>query len=147
MAFSIRRASAFLISVAVLVCMGSLPTTVVGQTGSRESLMINSVAGRDLFEFYCATCHGRDGKGAGPVATALRVPPPDLTTLATRYGGVFPGSRIESLVANGPDIPPAHGSTDMPVWGPIFRGLDSNDRLTRVRLRNVVEYLASIQTR
>ena len=44
-------------------------------------LAINALAGRDLFEFYCATCHGRDGKGAGPVAGALKTRPADLTAL------------------------------------------------------------------
>jgi hypothetical protein len=44
-------------------------------------------------------------------------------------------------------MPSAHGSREMPVWGPIFRGLDPNDRLNRVRIRNIVEYLASMQAK
>ena len=116
------------------------------QTGPKyPPLIIRSVAGRDLFEFYCATCHGRDGKGGGPTAGALRVPPPDLTTLATRNGGTFPQARVEALVTSERNMPTAHGSRDMPVWGPIFRGLDPNDRLNRVRIDNIVEYLAAIQ--
>lgn len=34
--------------------------------------------GKELFQIYCALCHGPDGKGGGPVATKF-VPPPDLT--------------------------------------------------------------------
>lgn len=134
----------------VLVVFTTLvPLAVFGQpTGSRNPpLMIQSVAGRDLFEFYCATCHGRDAKGTGPAAGALRVPPPDLTTLAARNGGVFPSARVEALVTGDQDMPAAHGSREMPVWGPIFRGLDPNDRLNRVRIRNIVEYLASMQVK
>jgi hypothetical protein len=75
------------------------------------------------------------------------VPPPDLTALAVRNGGTFPHARVEELVTGDRDVPPAHGSRDMPVWGPIFRGLDPDDRLNRVRIGNIVEYLAAIQTK
>ena len=118
-----------------------------GQTGpANPPLIISSVSGRDLFEFYCASCHGRDGNGKGPVAPALRVAPPDLTRIAARNDGVFPKARIEALLTGDRNIPPAHGSSDMPVWGPIFSALDSNDRMNRVRIANIVDYLASIQT-
>jgi len=117
-----------------------------GQTGpANPPLIISSVSGRDLFEFYCASCHGRDGNGKGPVAPALRVPPPDLTRIAARNDGVFPKARIEALLTGDRNIPPAHGSSDMPVWGPIFSALDSNDRMNRVRIANLVEFIASIQ--
>ena len=43
-----------------------------------------------------------------------------------------------------PDIP-AHGSRQMPVWGPTFHALDSSDRAADLRLANIVEYLSSIQ--
>ena len=118
-----------------------------GQTGpANPPLIISSVSGRDLFEFYCASCHGRDGNGKGPVAPALRVPPPDLTRIAARNDGVFPKARIEALLTGDRNIPPAHGSSDMPVWGPIFSALDSNDRMNRVRIANIVDYIASMQT-
>jgi len=117
------------------------------QTGpTNPPLIISSVSGRDLFEFYCASCHGRDGNGKGPVAPALRVPPPDLTRIAARNDGVFPKARIEALLTGDRNIPPAHGTSDMPVWGPIFSALDSNDRMNRVRIANIVDYIASIQT-
>ena len=117
-----------------------------GQTGpANPPLIISSVSGRDLFEFYCASCHGRDGNGKGPVAPALRVPPPDLTRIAARNDGVFPKARVEALLTGDQNMPPAHGSSDMPVWGPIFSALDSNDRMNRVRIANLVEFIASIQ--
>lgn len=40
--------------------------------------------------FYCASCHGVDAKGEGPVAKSLNVKPSDLTRIAARSGGKFP---------------------------------------------------------
>ena len=138
-----------LVIVVLFVFTGFFRSEAFGQQTGRKNppLIMKSVAGRDLFEFYCAACHGRDGKGAGPAAKALRVLPPDLTALATRNGGMFPSAHVEALVTGDRDMPSAHGSREMPVWGPIFRGLDPNDRLNRVRIRNIVEYLASIQAK
>jgi mono/diheme cytochrome c family protein len=118
-------------------------------TGPRNPpLVIASMVGRDLFEFYCASCHGRDGKGGGPVASALKTPPSDLTTLAHRNGGAYPRERVETFVTLG-GAPPtrAHGSPDMPVWGPIFGGLEARDAATRIRIGNIVDYVASLQIR
>lgn len=109
-------------------------------------LVIDSMYGPDLFQFYCATCHGRDGKGRGPVAPSLRGAPPDLTTIRLRSGGAFPRARVEALVTGASDPPAvAHGSREMPVWGPIFQGLDPSDTMNRIRIANIVEYLESIQ--
>jgi len=133
----------------LLVSIGSAAMVLARQSGQKlPALVIRSTAGRDLFEFYCASCHGRDGKGGGPVARALNVPPPDLTRLAERHGGTFPGQRVEAFVTNdGSILTPAHGSADMPVWGPIFHGLDPSDALVRVRIANLVAHIESIQVR
>jgi mono/diheme cytochrome c family protein len=104
--------------------------------------------GRDLFEFYCASCHGRDGKGSGPVVPALKVRPPDLTTIARRNRGQFPTERVTAVVTGDATLPtPAHGSKDMPVWGPIFQALDQRKTVYEVRVSNIVAYLESIQTK
>jgi mono/diheme cytochrome c family protein len=132
----------------LLMACGSLG--VPAQTGAppRPPLVIQSTVGHDLFEFYCATCHGRDGKGGGPVVSALKTPPPDLTLLARRHGGAFPRQRVEAFVTNdGGVLATAHGTSEMPVWGPVFRGLDPSDTLTKVRISNVVDYLDSIQAK
>lgn len=110
-------------------------------------LVIDSMVGRDLFLFYCATCHGRDGKGSGPVAAALKTPPPDLTAIAARYGGSFPRGRVVAFVTDEEPAAAAHGPREMPVWGPIFRGLDRSDTRAKVRIENLVSYIESIQAR
>ena len=109
------------------------------------SFLLASPYGVDNFHAYCSPCHGRDGKGNGPVAKVLKTTPPDLTTIVMRNKGVFPRRTIRDIIANGsPDIP-AHGSGQMPVWGPTFHALDSSDRAADLRLANIVEYLSSIQ--
>jgi mono/diheme cytochrome c family protein len=142
-----------------LAFAGLLPSVVLGlglpvladvQTTGRKNpdLVITSVAGQDLFKFYCASCHGRDGKGNGRVAPALRVPPPDLTTLAQQNRGTFPAARVERVLKGEEDLStPAHGATDMPVWGPIFKGLDNRDEVNQQRIENLIKYIESIQAK
>ena len=106
----------YLTSAVALFVAGTAVLVAVPQTtGPRNPpLMIRSLAGGDLFAFYCTTCHGRKGTGDGPVAAALKSPPPDLTLLARRNGGTFPRQRVEAFVTNGGDVlSPAHGSADM----------------------------------
>ena len=116
-------------------------------TGTRNPpLVIESVAGSDVFAFYCASCHGRDASGDGPVARSLKVPPPDLRLLARHNRGEFPRPRVEAFVTQGDGASAAaHGTSDMPVWGPVFRGLGDTDTRARVRVANLVRYLESIQ--
>jgi mono/diheme cytochrome c family protein len=121
-----------------------------GQTTAQRNppLVISSMDGRDLFEFYCASCHGRDGKGSGPAVPALKSPPRDLTRIAQRNGGTFPRARVASFVTGDGNRPvPAHGSKEMPVWGPIFRGLDPGDTLNKIRIANIVGHLESMQAK
>jgi mono/diheme cytochrome c family protein len=101
--------------------------------------------GEQMFKQYCAACHGSDAKGMGPLAAVLKTPPPDLTTLARRHLGKFPYNYVKSILEFGPG-PSAHGSSDMPTWGPIFRYFDKqNQRVVEQRIKNLCEYLASLQ--
>ena len=101
--------------------------------------------GRQMYREYCAACHGSDGKGRGPVAASLRKPPPNLTTLARTHGGTFPDEYVSNVLRFGPGFS-AHGSSDMPVWGPIFQYLENyNEAAVRQRIKNLCDYLESIQ--
>jgi mono/diheme cytochrome c family protein len=128
-----------------------IATATAGAGGQRSTVDISpslanpSLVGSDTYAFYCAPCHGKDGKGRGPVAEALKTLPADLTTLAARNGGAFPRDRVRAFVTMGDRAIPAHGSTGMPVWGPTFSALDPNDKVVTVRIFNVVAYLESIQ--
>jgi len=112
---------------------------------SPPAFLIESIAGQDSFMFYCAPCHGRSGKGDGPVGAALKTTPRDLTTLSTRNGGTFPRATVTSFVAGSARTLTAHGPGDMPVWGPIFRSLDPSDTRATVRIDNVVAFIESMQ--
>jgi mono/diheme cytochrome c family protein len=100
--------------------------------------------GGKIFRNYCASCHGVSGNGDGPAAPALKTKLPQLTTLAQRNGGTFPADRVRRTIA-GDDVTVAHGSQEMPVWGPIFHQIDTDQDLGYVRLQNVTEYLNTIQ--
>jgi mono/diheme cytochrome c family protein len=133
------------LSAVVVLSAQSVPTTTAPGV---PRLVIQSVDGRDLYNFYCATCHGRTGRGDGPVAPALRTRPSDLSILAKRNGGIYPATEVGALLS-GPrrSTLPAHGSDEMPVWGPIFRALDSNDTQAAIRVANLVMYVESIQVK
>ena len=85
-------------------------------------------------------------KGQGFAAAALKKAPPDLTTLASRNHGGFPTERVTAIIKGEDRVPtPAHGSSDMPVWGPIFKGLDNRDAVNQARIENIVKYIESMQ--
>ena len=108
--------------------------------------LVESMYGPDLYRHYCATCHGRDGKGDGPAGKALKMPPSDLTLLARRNKGVFPASTVEAIIRGSTTVA-AHGSVEMPVWGPIFYALDPSDARVRARIVALVSHIATIQQR
>jgi len=120
-----------------------LACAALGRTG--VCAQIAGTTGGELFHFYCASCHGQDGKGGGPTARALKLHPADLTTIAKRHGGTFPAAQLKLQIA-GPQglFIPAHGSSDMPVWGPVFRALDPSGDNER-RVQQLVDYLDALQ--
>lgn len=109
--------------------------------------LIDSVQGPVLYRAYCAVCHGKDGKGGGPMAKSLKVPPPDLTRLATRNGGSFPMARIQRIISGEEPRPAGHGTREMPVWGPIFSQIAWDQDLGRVRVNNLARYIEGLQTK
>jgi mono/diheme cytochrome c family protein len=102
-------------------------------------------SGKDMYRQYCASCHGVDGRGDGPAAPALKVPTTNLTTLAMKNGGTFPAAHVAAVI-QGDGMTAAHGSKDMPVWGPIFRAMGGHSQAqVQLRIRNLVTYLETIQ--
>lgn len=104
-------------------------------------------SGKQIYKEYCAACHGVEGQGHGPAAPSLVMQPPNLTTLAKRNGGKFPTEYVSNVVRFGPAFT-AHGSSEMPVWGPIFLYIEHyNEAAVRQRIKNLCDYLESIQER
>ena len=103
---------------------------------------------KPLYVDYCATCHGLSGKGDGPAAKALKMPPANLTTLALRNKGQFPEMRVLGAIKAGPGIS-AHGSDVMPVWGPVFVAVSGAATEAEVQLKifNLMEYIRTLQAK
>jgi mono/diheme cytochrome c family protein len=139
-----RTALALVASSLAVVAVAGSSLEAGAQRPVTPAVTTTSLSGRDIFQFHCAACHGPGGKGDGPAAGSLRTPPADLTTIAARHGQ-FPTEFLRRFVAG--DEPPvaAHGTRDMPVWGPVFRSQQPHDALADVRIENVVRYIESIQ--
>jgi mono/diheme cytochrome c family protein len=139
------RPNAFLL--ACLFCFAVIASFAGGQTKEVKKApvpMTSAASGSEMFNSYCAPCHGKDGQGNGPAATALKTPPANLTQLSKKNGGKFPADHITSVLENG--LTAAHGSTDMPIWGPLFSNVSGGDNgIVRLRVANLVHYLESIQ--
>lgn len=109
-----------------------------------------AVEGEALYGFYCATCHGVDAQGNGPMAPSLVVQPSNLTTLAVRNDGVFPTTRVIMRI-DGRDPLVSHGSM-MPVYGDFFEGKEAfieaetgQPVLTSQPIVDLLAYLESLQ--
>jgi mono/diheme cytochrome c family protein len=116
----------------------------IRKSGAKPS---SPASGSEMYGAYCAVCHGKDGKGGGPAAAALKTPPSDLTTLAKRSGGTFPAQRVAALLAGREGVT-AHGSREMPVWGPIFREMSgTSSAVVQQRIANLTKHLETLQQR
>jgi mono/diheme cytochrome c family protein len=131
----------------VLASLGATPQTAPKtQQKTKDQLeqLTYSVKGPDLFRAHCAACHGSGAKGDGPLASALKTKVPDLTGLAKNNAGQFPSARVRKIIT-GDDVLASHGSREMPIWGPIFHQIESDQDFGYVRLQNLTKYLESIQ--
>jgi mono/diheme cytochrome c family protein len=138
-------------STSAIFCVGALLCWALGVNSKEkekvtEEPLIKSIQGPALYKAYCAVCHGSDARGNGPMAAALKVPPPDLTRIAERNGGMFPMARVERIISGEEPLPSGHGTKEMPVWGPIFSQVERDRDLGRVRIDNLTRYLMGLQT-
>jgi mono/diheme cytochrome c family protein len=98
-----------------------------------------------MFTAYCGACHGLSGRGNGPAAPALKTAPADLTLLTSKNGGQFPELQVAQAI-KGDWVTTAHGSKEMPVWGPVFLYLAHHDpAVMQLRVHNLTKYVQSIQ--
>lgn len=126
------RVSSFLGVVASIVI--ATGTTLAQEKPKIEQAPIPRISADDgpaMFVAYCAPCHGRTGRGDGPAAAALKRAPADLATLTARNKGKFPEVQVRRYI-EGLDEVAAHGTRDMPVWGPLFRDLGRDTALLRI---------------
>jgi mono/diheme cytochrome c family protein len=110
--------------------------------------------GAEDFATFCSACHGAGGRGDGPAAAGLARKPTDLTQLAARNGGAFPGTAAMAKIWGYTGVAP--GSRDagspMPEFGPLLQGdlvpFDGGDGIptpTPIRLVQLAEHLRGLQ--
>ena len=106
-----------------------------------------STSGKEMFKTYCAVCHGLDGRGTGPAATAMKTNSTDLTALAQKSAGKYPAAHVAAVI-RGQAATPSHGSHDMPVWGPLFSSIDQgHEAQVQQRVTNLVNYIETVQAK
>lgn len=138
----VAAASAALAAIGIMA--GSAPVSAQ-KIVRREARRIESIQGVDTFNAYCAVCHGKAAKGDGPAAKALSKTPADLTTIAKRHGGTFSPNDVENVILGKQELI-AHGTREMPIWGPVLQSISPDDSFMKLRVANLVNYLKSIQT-
>lgn len=116
--------------------------------------------GKTEYLANCASCHGVDAKGDGPVSKELKTRVTDLTGLAKKNKGVFPLNSIYRII-DGRDPIASHGTREMPVWGYrfvpaghfnlriaddyIYSPPGSPEPVVHARILAVIDYLSRIQ--
>ncbi|MDX1431992.1 MAG: cytochrome c [Gammaproteobacteria bacterium] len=142
-------------SMLTVVAAAALSAGVAQAQGSHPS-ELGAGIGAEEFRHACASCHGADARGDGPLAQLLVVPPPDLTRLARGDDGRFPAARVYRVI-DGREEVGAHGGRLMPIWGdrfavealagaPLPPGVTA-DAIVHGRILSIVYYLESIQER
>jgi mono/diheme cytochrome c family protein len=143
-----RTYGSILVLFALLLSIPSLATAQEKQVKKVPLKRTSAASAAEMYKEYCAVCHGKDGKGGGPAADALKTPPPDLTTLAKRHDGKFPDAYVANVLRNGAKAPTVHGSAEMPVWGPLLKSLKPmDDAQVNMRISNLTDYLKSLQAK
>ena len=117
------------------------------------SLAAEKSLGQQEFESRCASCHGVGGKGDGWLAKYLSRPSPPLTQLKKKNGGRFPYDYAYQIVDGRKEVE-MHGPREMPVWGAVipteierksFGQAVAGEKVARLRMRALVEYLSNLQ--
>jgi mono/diheme cytochrome c family protein len=113
-----------------------------------DAVTLADYSGEEIYLRFCASCHGDEAMGDGPVSRSLNVAVPDLTRIATRYGE-FPAGLIRDVIDGRGIDTRAHGTREMPVWGYEFwieEGADvAAQRAARDAINKLVEHLRSVQ--
>ena len=121
---------------------------LAGAAAAFDAVTLDDYSGPELFDRFCASCHGSEARGDGPVAATLNVAVPDLTTIAARYGE-FPSMLVRDIIDGRGIDKRAHGTRTMPVWGYEFWVEDGGDvnaqRAVRDAINKLVEHLRSVQ--
>jgi mono/diheme cytochrome c family protein len=133
---------------AVSALIGAAALLVTAQVRAFDAFTLADYSGEELFGRFCASCHGEQAHGDGPVARSLNTAVPDLTLIRARYGE-FPAMLVRDTIdGRGVDVR-AHGTRAMPVWGYEFWVEEGGDVVAQKAVRDaitkLVDYLRSVQ--
>lgn len=132
----------------------TLTVVVAAPADAAPGKAIDFPSGQQLYQDHCATCHGADATGNGPMAQVLKEPPADLTGISIRAGGTFPAGQVVEIIRYGGNLAghgtmPGHGAAVMPVWGRVFSeeggGGKGGGAFSRRAVIELKRYLESIQ--
>lgn len=138
-----RTASLIAITAAALFLAPMLSAAQPADLGKRE------------YDANCAVCHGLKGKGDGVYADLVSKRVPDLTIMAKANGGLFPFARVYNSI-DGTEMPPLHGTRDMPIWGHDYKARAGEyyvdvpynaEAFVRGRILALTEYVARLQVK
>jgi hypothetical protein len=131
-----------------LLAVAAAGLLVGGAALAFDAVTLEDYSGEELFDRFCASCHGAEARGDGPVSRSLNVAVPDLTTIAVRYGE-FPAGRVRDVIDGRGIDTQAHGTRTMPVWGYEFwveEGADVDaQKAVREAITRLVEHVRSLQ--
>ncbi len=123
------------------VCVGVLLSSVAAIWSPDAGYAQAKENGQYWYSNYCASCHGRDGEGNGPVAASLNRHPANLTLLSVKNSGTFPTQRIAEVIDGRREVA-AHGPREMPVWG---RAVRFGPSIVHARVRAILDYVSTLQ--
>jgi len=136
------------------VALASIFVLFVGSYAASQQIKkvpidyVSPADGEKMYETYCAACHGADGRGTGPAATALKSAPTDLSGLARQNNGKFPDIRVKQMILGDALVNSAHGK-DMPAWRGLFyslcRGSNMEEAVAFQRAVNLTAYVGKLQ--
>ncbi len=136
----------FLLAFAAFACLAVCAAAQDAKPVKTAPRLTTAISGKALFGQYCAVCHGVDGRGAGPAATALKQSPTDLTRLSRENKGEFPEANFMKMM-NGELEVAAHCSSSMRIWGDEFRHTTSSPNVVQDRLHSLLSYVESLQVK
>jgi mono/diheme cytochrome c family protein len=96
-------------------------------------------SGAVLYQRYCASCHGAEGRGDGPDG-ATNPPATDLTK------GSHDVAHLMQVIDGRVSVR-AHGDSTMPVWGDVFRQMHDDAHTQRkvlLEVKALAEHVASL---
>ena len=127
---------------------GIAAAALAGAAFAFDAVTLADYSGEEIYLRFCASCHGDEAMGDGPVSRSLNVAVPDLTRIATRYGE-FPAGLIRDVIDGRGIDTLAHGAREMPVWGYEFwieEGADvAAQQAARDAINKLIEHLRSVQ--